>query len=301
MINLSEKERITFYKQISSNKRRSVFLVLIVALVLIGLVYIIGLAIGGDIFFISVFAIVFSLTYILISYHNSAKIALWSVGAKPADPYHYKQYHDLVEGLCLASGMPKPKLYIMESEQINAFASGKNPKDSVICVTTGALKKLDKRELEGVLAHELSHIANYDIRFMTLTAVLVGLVSIIAEVFLRSLFWGRLIGGRNRNNRGNPALVLIAIILAVLSPIIVSLVQLAISRKREYMADATAVKFIRSPTGLIGALKKIKNDGQEMRVPKAVAPLFLAKPFKTAEIFSTHPPLEKRIEILERM
>lgn len=300
MKNLSEKERITFYKQISSNKRNSIFLILIVALVLVGLVYVIGLAIGGDVFFISIFAIIFSLTYILISYYNSTRIALWSVGAKPADPYKYKQYHDLVEGLCLASGMPKPKLYVMESEQINAFATGKNPKNSVICVTTGALKKLDKRELEGVLAHELSHIANYDIRFMTITAVLVGLISIIAEVFLRSLFWSSF-GGRNRNNKGNPVLIIVAIVLAILAPILTALVQLAISRRREYMADATAVKFVRSPTGLIGALEKIKKEHIEIKVPKAVAPLFLSKPFKAAELFSTHPPLEKRIEVLKRM
>lgn len=294
-----EKEgRITFYKQIERNKRSSIFLILIVALVLIGLIYIIGLAIGGDIFIISIFAIVFSLTYILISYKNSAKIALWSVNAKEADPIYYKQYHDLVEGLCLASGLPKPKLYVMEHEQINAFASGTNPKNAVICVTTGALKKLNKHELEGVLAHELSHIANYDIRFMTLTAVLIGLISIIANIFLRSLFWGSF-GGR-KNNKGNPILIVIAIILSILAPILTTLVQLAISRKREYMADASAVKFIRSPSGLISALEKIKQNS-EMRVSGAVAPLFLAKPSKMAELFSTHPPLEKRIEILKRM
>lgn len=296
---LNEKERITFYKQISSNKRKSIFLILVVALVLVVLVYVIGLAIGGDVFFISIIAIIFSLIYILISYYNSAKIALWSVGAKPADFVHYKKYHDLVEGLCLASGAPKPKLYIMESEQINAFATGRNPKNSVICVTTGALKKLDKRELEGVLAHELAHISNYDIRFMTLTAVLVGLVAIISEVFLRYLFFSSL-GGRDRN-RTHPIFIVIAIVLAVLAPIVVALVQLAISRRREYVADATAVKFVRSPTGLIGALEKIKKEHIEMKVPRAVAPLFLSKPFKAAELFSTHPPLEKRIEVLKRM
>ncbi len=296
---MQQNNRISFYESIARNKRNSIFLILTVALVLVGLIYIIGIAIGGDIFIISIFAIVFSLTYILINYHNSAKIVLWSVGAKEADPINFKQYHDLVEGLCLASGMPKPKLYIMKNEQINAFATGKNPKNSVICVTTGALKKLDKKELEGVLAHELSHIANYDIKFMTLTVVFVGLISIIAETFLRILFFGG-INRKGSRTKGFILIVFIAIALSILAPVFASLVQLAISRRREYMADATAVKFIRSPTGLIGALEKIKNNPQ-MKVSKAVAPLFLAKPFRTAEIFSTHPPIEKRIEILKRM
>lgn len=297
-----QPNRISFHDQITRNKRASVFLILSVLLVLVGLIYIIGLAIGGDIFFISIFAIAFGLTYILIGYSQSSNIALWSVNAKVADPSKYSQYHHLVEGLCLASGMPKPKLYIMENPQINAFATGKNPKEAVICITTGCLEKLNKRELEGVLAHELAHIANYDIRFMTLTAILVGLISIIAQVFLRSFFWGSVGGNRNRddNGKGGVIILLISILLAVLAPILVSLVQLAISRKREYTADATAVKFIRSPTGLIGALEKIKANS-EMKVPQAVAPLFLSKPSKTAELFSTHPPLEERISILKRM
>ncbi len=299
---MQEHNRISFHDQIARNKRASVFLIIAVALVLVALVYIIGLAIGGDIFFISTFATIFSLAYILITYHSSSKIALWSVNAKPADSTRYSQYHHLVEGLCLASGMPKPKLYIMENLQINAFATGKNPKESVICVTTGCLEKLNKHELEGVLAHELSHIANYDIRFMTLTAILVGLISIIAQVFLRSLFWSSAFGGKRDNNNGKAGaiIMIISIVLAILAPIFVALVQLAISRKREYSADATAVKFIRSPTGLISALEKIKGN-QEMKVPQAVAPLFLAKPSRTSELFSTHPPLEKRIEVLKKM
>ena len=295
--------RISFHDQIARNKRNSIFLILCVALVLVGLVYAIGLAMGGDIFFIGIFASIFSIGYILIVYHKSSKIALWSVNAKLAQRSHYPQYHNLVEGLCLASGMPKPKLYIMENSQINAFATGKNPQESVICVTTGCLEKLNKQELEGVLAHELAHIANYDIRFMTLTAILVGLISIIAQVFLRTLFWSSMFGGRRGgggDGRGQIILIVISIVLAILAPIFVMLVQLAISRKREYVADATAVQFIRSPTGLIGALKKIK-DNSEMKVPQAVAPLFLSKPARKSEIFSTHPPLEKRIQVLEKM
>ena len=294
--------RVSFHDQIARNKRNSVFLILAVALVLVGLVYIIGFVMGGDVFIISIIATIFSLTYILITYHQSSKIALWSVNAKLASPEKYSQYHHLVEGLCLASGMPKPKLYVMENAQINAFATGKNPQESVICVTTGCLEKLNKHELEGVLAHELAHIANYDIRFMTLTAILVGLISIIAQVFLRTLFWSSMFGGRRSGGggKGGAILMIISIILAILAPIFVMLVQLAISRKREYVADATAVKFVRSPTGLIGALKKIRGN-HEMKVPQAVAPLFLSQPAKNSAIFSTHPPLEKRIQVLEKM
>ncbi len=295
-----QHNRISFHDQIARNKRASIILILSVFLVLVGLVYAIGLAIGGDIFFISIFATIFGVTYVLITYHQSSKIALWSVNAKLASPSEYSQYHHLVEGLCLASGMPKPKLYVMENPQINAFATGKNPKESIICVTTGCLEKLTKQELEGVLAHELSHIANYDIRFMTLTAILVGLISIIAQVFLRGLFWGSIGGRGNRNNNGGAVIMIISIALAILAPVFVAMVQLAISRKREYSADASAVKFIRSPTGLIGALEKIKGNA-EMKVPQAVSPLFLAKPNKTAELFSTHPSLEKRIEVLKKM
>ncbi|MEK6826882.1 MAG: M48 family metallopeptidase, partial [Nanoarchaeota archaeon] len=189
-----------------------------------------------------------------------------------------------------------PKLYIMNSEQINAFASGRNPEHAVVCVTEGALKKLDKKELEGVLAHELGHVGSYDIRYMTLVAVIVGMISIISEIFLRSL-WFR---GNSDDNKGNAIFVIIGIVLAILAPIVVYFVQLAISRKRELNADASAVKFTRYPPGLIGALKKIKLENQpEKKINKAVAPLFFANPFKN--IGSTHPDIDKRIAVLEKM
>jgi len=293
-------ERLSFYNEIARNKRISVLMILIVAIVLIGLVYAIGLAIGGvDIFVLSIIAIIITLSYTLISYYNADKLALASVGAQLASSSIYKQYYDSVEGLSLASGLPMPRLYVMNNPQINAFASGRDPKHAVICVTTGALDKLNKQELEGVLAHEMSHIANYDIRFMTITAVMVGMIAIISQIFLRSLFFGSM-GGRDSDNKGSAIFMVIGIVLAILAPIIVSLVQLAISRKREYSADASAVKFMRTPTGLIGALTKIKSNS-EMKVSGAVAPLFLAKPNKAAELFQTHPSLEKRIERLRKM
>lgn len=297
-----QESRISFHDQISRNKWKSFFLIIIVFLVFILLGYVISLALNpGYFFFIMIAAIVISILYVLISYYNSDKIALASVGAHPADKRVYSQYYNSVEGLTLASGMPTPKLYVMQNSEINAFASGRNPEHAVICVTTGALEKLNKQELEGVLGHELSHIANFDIRFMTLTAVMVGMIAIISQLFLRSLWFRG--GSRDREGKGNAIFMLIGIVLAILAPIVVQLVQFAISRKREYVADASAVMFIRSPTGLIGALKKIKNEHvsreETKKINKAVAPLFISNPFK--EALSTHPSLEKRIEILERM
>ena len=294
------QSRISFHEQIARNKRKSVFLVLIIILVIIGLAYVIG-QVYGDPFLFLIIGTIVALVYVTIGYYSSDKLALATVGAKEADTFRYRQYHNIVEALCIASGMPKPRLYIMENSQINAFASGRTPKNSVVCVTTGALEKLNKQELEGVLAHELSHIANYDIRFMTLTAVLVGMIAIISEIFLRSL-WFR--GSRN-NDKNNAIFLIIGIVLAILAPIFVYLVQMAISRKREYVADASAVKFTRSPTGLIGALKKIKSEHiipeQSKKISKTMAPLFISNPFKNANLTSTHPAIEKRIEILERM
>jgi len=294
--------RLSFRDEIARNKRNSIFLIAIILAVLLALIYSIGFALGPDYFFIIlIFGTIFSIIYVVAGFYKSAELAVMSTNAKPAIQAQFRQYHHLVEGLCLASGLPKPKLYVMNNPQINAFASGRDPKHAVVCVTTGALEKLEKRELEGVLAHELSHIANYDIRFMTLTAVLIGMISIIAQIFLRSLFWSSIAGGGNNNrNQGNAIFLVIGIVLAILAPILVALVQLAISRKREFAADSSAVKFIRTPTGLIGALNKIKHN-KEMKVPGAVAPLFLAKPSRTKELFMTHPPLEKRIAKLQRM
>jgi heat shock protein HtpX len=288
-------QRIDFRDQISRNKWKSIFLMIVIFFVIVALGYVISFAFEPGYFFvIMIFAIIFSLSYILISYYNSAKIAVASVGAKKASRGDYKEYYSLVEGLTLASGLPMPELYIMSSEQINAFASGRDPAHSVVCVTEGALRKLEKRELEGVLAHELSHIGNYDIRYMTLVAVMVGMISIISQIFLRSLW---LKGG---NNKGKEIFVIAGIILAILAPIVVMFVQLSISRKREYAADASAVKFTRYPDGLIKALKKIQVENQpEKKINKAVAPLFFANPFK--EMGSTHPSLKKRINVLERM
>lgn len=297
-------ERISFHDQIQKNKIKSVFLISIIFIILVVIGYVISYGFSPEYFFsIMIISIIISIGYILISYYKSDSIALASVKAKPASRTEHRQFYNSVESICLASGMPMPKLYIMENEQINAFATGRDPKRSVICVTTGALRKLNKQELEGVIAHELSHIANYDIRFMTLTAVLVGMIAIFSQLFLRSL-WFR---GDNRNNKGNAIIIIIGIALAIIAPILVKLIQLAISRKREYVADASGIKFTRYPLGLANALKKIagENPSEQTKknVSKAIAPLFISDPFKRKieGLFSTHPPLTERIRILERM
>ena len=294
-----EKARVDFRDEIARNKVKSFFLMFVIFLIIIALGYVISFVYPDAFFGILILSIIISISYLLITYYNSDKIALFSVNAKEAKKETYKLYYDVVEGLTIASGLPMPRLYIMPSKQINAFASGRNPKKAVICITEGALEKLDRRELEGVIAHELGHIGSYDIRYMTLVAVMVGIISIISEIFLRSL-WFRGGGNDRDNNKSGAIFMIIGIILAILAPIIVALVQLAISRKREFSADATAVKFTRFPPGLIGALEKIKSqNAPEKKIAKAVAPLFFANPFK--ELGSTHPAIEKRIELLKRM
>lgn len=295
------KEHVSFYEQIARNKRNSFLLMAVILAVFILLAYVIGQIYKEYFFVILIFGIIIAISYTLIGYYNSDKIALASVRAKKADENKYRQLHNIIEGLCLASGMPKPKIYIIESEQINAFATGKDPKNSVIAVTEGCLKKLNKQELEGVIGHELSHIANYDIRFMTLVAVLVGMIAIISQIFLRSLWFSS--GNRDKKGKSGAILMLIGILLAILAPIMVWLVQMAISRKREFAADASSVKFIRSPTGLIRALRKIKQDAEPMKVSGAVSPLFISDPLKKklSGLTATHPPIKKRIEFLERM
>ncbi|MBU0894713.1 MAG: M48 family metallopeptidase [Nanoarchaeota archaeon] len=293
-----EKVHIDFRDQISRNKYKSFFLMLGIFIIIIVLGYVITLATDPGYFFvIMILASLFSIFYVWLSFYNSHKIAIASVGAKKASRERDKQYYDLVEGLTIASGIPMPKLYIMSSSNINAFASGRDPHHAVICVTEGALDKLEKRELEGVLAHELGHIASYDMRYMTLVAVGVGMVSIISQIFLRSL-WFR---GGDRDSKGGAIFMIIAVALAILAPIVVYFVQMSISRKREFSADASAVKFTRYPGGLIKALKKIKEEHKEpeKKVSKALAPLFISNPFKGWG--NTHPPLEKRISVLERM
>lgn len=294
-----EHVHIDFRDQIAANKRKSFFLLAFIVLILVTFATVIGYAYDpASTFLFLIIAIIFSLGYAWFSYYNSDKIAIRSVRAREAKQSEFKDYHRLVEGLTIASGLPKPRLYVMDSPQINAFASGRDPHHAVICVTTGCLQKLDRRELEAVLAHELGHVANYDIRYITLVSVAVGMIAILSEIFLRSL-WFR--SGNNDNSKAQVIFLIIGVLLAILAPIVVYFVQLAISRKREYSADATAVKFTRYPDGLLRALEKIQHDHApaEKKVSKAVAPLFFANPFKS--MGSTHPPVADRIKALRSM
>ena len=301
-------QRLSFHDQIQKNKLKSFILISIIFIFFLILGYVISLILDPSYFFIiMIISIIFSLSYTLISYYNSDKIALLSVGAKPASKTEHAAFYHAAENMSLASGLPMPRLYVMNSDEINGFASGRNPENAVICMTTGSLKKLSKQELEGVISHEMSHIANYDIRFMTLTAILIGMISIIAEFFLRSL-WFSSLGERNKDGRIQIALILIGIIFAILAPLVANLVSLAISRKREFTADATGVKFTRYPPGLANALRKIKSEHisekeRKHRFAKALAPLFISDPFKKKiqNIFSTHPSIDERISRLERM
>ncbi|HKL24003.1 MAG TPA: M48 family metallopeptidase [Candidatus Nanoarchaeia archaeon] len=302
-------KRLSFNDQIARNKRKSFFLIIIIFLVFLALGYVIAKIFApGSFFLIMIIAIIFSLSYVFGTYYNSHKIAVKSVGAKPASRKNFPQYHSLVEGIAISSGMPKPDLYIMDSNQINAFATGRNPSHAVICVTKGAVEKLDKRELEAVIAHEMGHIANYDMRYMTIATVMVGLIAIISEIFLYSLWFSGGNGGGGGDNKGNIVFIIIGIALAILAPIIVQLVQASISRKREFSADASSAKYTRYPDALIRALEKIKNDqptpyqNKNKKVNKTLAPLFFSNPFKNMNnLAKTHPPIEKRIEALKKM
>jgi heat shock protein HtpX len=301
-------ERVSFSDEIQRNKLKSTFLIAIIIIFFLILGYVISLILDpGYFFIIMIISIIFSLSYTLISYYNSHKIALASVKAKPASRTEHRDFFNAAENMSIASGLPMPKLYVMESNQINAFASGRDPKNAVICVTSGCLEKLNKQELEGVIGHEMSHIANYDIRFMTLTTVLIGMISIIAQIFLRSLWFSSMSGGRDRDNRAQIFLIILGIAFAILAPLVANLVALAISRKREFAADASGVKFTRYPPGLVSALKKISkdhiSDKDKHHYPKATASLFISDPFKKkiSGLFQTHPPIEKRIAMLERM
>lgn len=250
-------------------------------------------------------AVGLSLIMNLVAYWHSDKIALAMSGAKRIsredNPYLYR----LVENLCITAGLPLPKIHIINSPQINAFATGRDPKHSAIAVTTGALEKLENEELEGVLAHELSHIGNRDILISTVVVVLAGVISIVADWFLRVSFWG----GHDDDNGGSAWGLVIAIAAAILAPIAAMLIQLAVSRKREFLADASGALMTRYPEGLAGALEKIGHDGHQMRhAHNATAHLFIANPFKGKEgrswfvkLFMTHPPVEERIKILRGM
>lgn len=294
------------YTEINSNKRNSVILMMISITVIIVLGYIFSRATQDESYTLVWIAIIISLFSTLVSYYQGDKIALWSSGAKPITKNDNPEIYRLVENLAITGGLPNPKIYIINDPAINAFATGRKPELASIAVTTGAIQKLEKTELEGVLAHELSHIGNYDIRFETLVAVMVGAIAIMANIFLRSRF---LFGHRRSrdDNGGQIAMIfmVVGIVLAILSPLIAELIKLAVSRKREYLADASGALLTRYPAGLAGALQKIATDGLATTAAStATAHLYFANPFhdkSLKSLFSTHPPIEERIKKLREM
>ncbi|VVB61218.1 Protease HtpX [uncultured archaeon] len=293
---------INVQDQISANRRNSVLLMLIVPAVLVLLIYAIGMIYNpGAIFGFLILGTIVSILFTIGSYYWSDKIVLATTGARPATKQENAYLVNTVEGLAIAAGIPTPKIYVLDSPDINAFATGRNPQNAVIAVTTGAMERLNRQELEGVIAHEMSHIVNYDIRFATLIAVLVGMVSIISQMFLRSMWFS---SGDRENRRGNAIFVIIGLVLAILAPIVTQLIQLAISRQREYLADANGAFLTRYPDGLANALQKIANSKSTIKPAGAVSHLFFSNPIRhlnAESIFSTHPPIEERIRRLRAM
>jgi heat shock protein HtpX len=292
---------MTIYTNIDSNKRRTVFLIIFFLIFIIGL----GWALGYifNIFWILPLAVFIAVFQALISYYYSDSITLAiskAIQVPRKEPY--LELHRIVENLAITAGIPKPKIYLINDTAINAFATGRDPKHSSITLTAGALERLDKNELQGVISHEMSHIGNYDIRLMTIVVVLVGVVALISDFFLRSL-WFR--GNRRDNNQAGLILLIIGIALAILAPLAATLIQLAISRKREFLADANGALLTRYPEGLASALEKISNDQEPLEVAnRATAHLYIANPFKgrkVSNLFSTHPPIEERIKALQEM
>ncbi|MCR4263170.1 MAG: M48 family metallopeptidase [Candidatus Roizmanbacteria bacterium] len=241
------------------------------------------------------------------SYWWSDKAVLAMTGAQPADRTIHFDFYTTAENMAIAAGLPKPKLYVINDPAPNAFATGRDPEHAVVVATTGILERLDRTELEGVISHELSHVKNFDIRLMAIVTVLVGMVAFVADLFMRNLWWG----GRRNNDRSSSSgiFLIVGIILAILSPIIATLIKLAVSRKREYLADATGANLTRNPGALADALEKIAADPHVLRTASSsTAHLFIENPFKKknsgqmfASLFNTHPPVEERVRILRAM
>lgn len=295
------------YEQIARNKWRSFFLILFFLCLIFALSWVFGELTGLGPHGL-VIAVIIAVAMTFGSYYASDKIVLAISRAKPVKKEDYPYLYNVVEGLTIAAGLPKLRCYIIDDTAPNAFASGRNPKNSVIVVTKGLLEKLNRTELEGVIAHEMSHIKNYDILVQTLAVVMIGIVALLSDWILRTLFWGR---GRRRSDskgRGGAGIfIVVGLVLAVLSPMIAQLLRLAISRKREFLADANGAFLTRYPPGLASALKKLAADREPLEAAnKATAHLYIVNPLKdfkgkVNKLFSTHPPVEERIAALEKM
>jgi heat shock protein HtpX len=298
------------YEQIARNKWKSAALVVFFMAFIFVLTwffeYLTGWGKGG-----LVLAVVVAMGMAAAGYYASDKIVLTISRARPATKEEFPYLYNVVEGLAIAAGIPAPRCYVIDDTAPNAFAAGRKPETAVICVTTGILEKLNRAELEGVIAHEMSHIKNYDVRLQTVVVVMAGVVALLSDWMLRSFLWGggRRRGGRDRSGLGGVGgiLVLVGLVLAVLSPLVATIIQLAVSRKREFLADASGAMLTRYPAGLASALRKISADTEPLEAAnKATAHLYIVNPLKNIKggvnrLFSTHPPIEERIAALEKM
>ena len=294
------------YDQIASNKRKSFFLILFFLCLIFALAWLFGeltnLGPQG-----LILAIIIAVALTFGSYYSSDKIVLAISKARPVTKKEYPHLYNVVEGLAIAAGLPKPRCYIIDDTAPNAFATGRNPKNSVVVVTTGLLQKLNRAELEGVIAHEMAHIKNYDILVMTLAVVMVGVVALLSDWILRTFLWGR--RRRSSKDGGNIGVIIVVVglVLAIFSPLIAQLIRLAVSRKREFLADANGAFLTRYPPGLASALKKLDADREPLEAAnKATAHLYIVNPLKEIKgnvnkLFSTHPPIKERVAALEKM
>jgi len=301
------EKKLLIEDQIRRNKRNTVIICTFMAALFLAVVFAVGyILFQGNIFISLAFGLPIAIGYVAITYSISVATVLSAAKARPANPNvrEEKLLIYKVEEMSIAAGLPKPKVYVQDSDNINAFATGKKPEQAVICATTGALRKLKPDELEGVMAHEMSHIKNHDILIATVTIAVVGAIALISEILFYSMIFGGV--GRGRKSEGNAILIVIAILLVILAPIFARLTYLAISRRREYLADSNGAYLARNPEGLAKALESIKADHPKGKPKgsKTVAPLYISNPFKSASvssIWATHPPIDERIRRLRSM
>ena len=300
----------TFHTLIARNRRNSALLIVLFVLFFVGVGMLIGWVWGGTWTFsisVAVIAAVISFCLMLGSYYGGASAVLAIARAREIKKSDDPQLFNVVEELGIAAGQPMPRIFVIDDTAPNAFATGRNPKHAVVAITTGLRSKLNRDELQGVMAHEISHVRNHDILFAMLMAVMVGVLVMLCDVFLRSMWWG---GGRSRKRSSRDSsgaqviLLIVALVLAIIAPILARIIQMSMSRQREYLADASAIELTRNPEGLAGALLKITNDQEVLEVAnRATAHMYIAHPIKTHEkrsssIFDTHPPMNQRIQRL---
>lgn len=285
------------YKQIAQNKRRTVIIMMAFVL-LIGLIATAFAAYYQDPW-IAIWTIVVATIYAVIQYYAAGATAVMMTGAEPIEKKNNPRLYNIVENLSITAGLPMPKVYVINDKAPNAFATGRDPKHAIVAATTGLMDIMNDKELTAVMAHEMSHVKNYDIRVSMIVFGLVCVVGLISDIAFRMMFYGN----RKRDNEGSPMGYLLIIIAAILSPFLAPLAQMAVSRQREYLADASAVSITRYPEGMIDALKKLQAHSQPMKSQNtAAAPMYINDPLRKGffnDLFSTHPPIEKRIERLE--